>query len=358
MDSDQPGMPVFHRRQTVEDTLNGFFRARISASTRYGEGYRALWENIALGTRGGKRFRPYLVMTAFESLGGSDVAAAANLAAAYELLHAALVEHDDVIDRDFIRRGRTNVSGRYRDIAHTAGLQLPTAEHRGLSAGVIAGDLTLAGAHRLLEGAVAGIDPKRAAELREVFDDAIEASAAGELADVDFSVSGVMPTVEEILAMSRMKTAVYSFEAPLRSGALLAGAEPERARALAEVGRHLGIAYQLIDDLLGVFGDRSLTGKSVDGDLREGKRTVLIAHAAGSELWPEILETLGSSEATPAQIDHLRGLVEATGAREFALNLARDAANRGWEALHDPLIPERTRTELTPLIRGVLERTR
>ncbi len=87
---------------------------------------------------GGKRFRPRMVLTAYGFLGGTDHHAAANVAAAYELLHTALVVHDDVIDRDWSRRGEPNVAGSFRDTGTTGGLALPTAEHRGVSAAVIA----------------------------------------------------------------------------------------------------------------------------------------------------------------------------------------------------------------------------
>lgn len=146
------------------------------------------------------------------------------------LLHTALIVHDDVIDRDFVRRGGPNVSGSYRDEATTAGLSIPIAEHRGTSVAVIAGDLALTGAHRLVEGV--GADDGVRARLLTLLDEAVFASAAGELADVDFSLMPGMPSVDEVLEMERLKTAVYSFEAPLQAGAILAGADDEVVAAL------------------------------------------------------------------------------------------------------------------------------
>lgn len=340
----------------MEASIDAFFAEALARSGRYGERYRDLWATIERGTRGGKRFRPRLVMIAYDTCGGTDIASAANLAASYELLHSALIEHDDIIDRDFVRRGRENVSGTYRDIAATAGLSLPTAEHRGLSVGVIAGDLALSAAYRLLERAVVG-SPERAQDLRDTLDDAVEASAAGELLDVDFSLLSGVPSVEEVLDMERLKTAVYTFEAPLRSGALLAGASSATADALARAGTALGIAYQLVDDLLGVFGDEASTGKSATGDLREGKRTALIAHAAGTELWPEIAVLLGRADLTDADADTLRDLLTESGSRSHVELLARDFANRGWEALAHDAVPDAARAALRPLLHDLLERT-
>ena len=259
----------------VDAALARYFSLSRTQAGKHGHRFERLWDVIERNTTGGKRFRPRMVMAAYTSLGGTDLEAAAQLAAAYEMLHTALIVHDDVIDRDFVRRGHANVSGSYRDIATTAGIPLPAAEHRGMSAAVIAGDLALSGAYRLVDRTGAADNVR--SRLRELLDDAVTASAAGELADVDFSLSPTPPTVDEIVEMERQKTAVYSFEAPLQSGAVLAGAFDETIDKLGDFGRNIGIAYQIVDDVLGVFGRSESTGKSTLGDLREGKRTVITA---------------------------------------------------------------------------------
>src|SRR5690606_17632674 len=137
---------------------------------------------------------------------------------------------------------------------------LETAEHHGLSAAVVAGDLALFYSYRLIDHdrLPAGIR----SQLLELMAEALFASAAGELLDLDYSGAVTIPTVDSILEMSRLMTAVYSFEVPLKAGAVLAGASPEAMDALAEFGREIGPAYQIVDDLLGVFGDPLATGKS------------------------------------------------------------------------------------------------
>ncbi|NQX11606.1 polyprenyl synthetase family protein [Microbacteriaceae bacterium VKM Ac-2855] len=321
-----------------------------------GPRYATLWQTLESNTRGGKRFRPRMVLSAYEALGGTDFEAAAHLGAAFELLHTALIVHDDVIDRDFVRRGGPNLSGSYRDEATTAGLSIPIAEHRGTSVAVVAGDLALAGAHRLVEGVGAADDIR--ARLLALLDEAIFASAAGELADVDFSLMPGMPTVDEVLEMERLKTAVYSFEAPLQAGAVLAGGSDEVVRALGDFGRNIGIAYQIVDDLLGVFGTEVATGKSTLGDLREGKRTVLIAYAAGTEQWPEIEPLFGDRSLSRSDAKRIRTTLATCGARGYAERLASDFANRAWEALNEPCVPEAFRAEVRPLVATVLERGR
>lgn len=344
------------RQEQVDQVLGRFFAESQSRAKLVGAPYAALWETLERNASGGKRFRPRMVMSAYEALGGTDLEAAAHIGAAYELLHTALIVHDDVIDRDFVRRGGPNVSGSYRDIATTAGIPLPTAEHRGMSVAIIAGDLALFNAYRLIDRS--GVDGALRARLHDLLDEAMFVSAAGELYDVDFSIRADPPTVDEIVEMERLKTAGYSFEGPLQAGAVLAGATPKAEAALAAFGRAIGIAYQIVDDLLGVFGDEGDTGKSTLGDLREGKRTVLLAHAVGHPEWAEVDALFGSPTLTAAEGDRIRETLERTGSRRYAEALARDFANRAWEALADRALPDAARDEFRPVVASVLGRVR
>jgi geranylgeranyl diphosphate synthase type II len=276
--------------------------------------------------------------------------------ASFELLHTALIVHDDVVDRDFVRRGIPNVSGSYRDVAQTAGLSLPTAEHRGMSVAVIAGDLALTGSFRLMERASANPEVRDA--LVELLDRAVFDSAAGELIDVDFSLYSGMPSIEEIVEMERLKTAVYSFEAPLQAGALLAGATHDVIAALGEFGRNIGIAYQIVDDLLGVFGNEASTGKTTLGDLREGKRTALIAFASQTSEWNTISHLVGDSNLSDSDAATVREVLERTGAKKFTQRLASDYADEAVAALKGAGVPQLLVEQLTPLVSAVVERVR
>jgi geranylgeranyl diphosphate synthase type II len=340
----------------AEEALERYFVLAKRRAEQWGDGYLKLWNVIEQNTSGGKRFRPRMVMTAYVSLGGDDLPAAGQLAAAYEMLHTALIVHDDVIDRDFVRRGIPNVSGSYRDQATTAGFATPAAEHRGMSVAVIAGDLALSGAYGLVDRT--GADDVTRLRLRDLLDGAVSASAAGELADVDFSLRPEAPTVDEVVDMERLKTAVYSFEAPLQSVAVLAGADDATVTALGEFGRLIGIAYQIVDDVLGVFGDPRATGKSTIGDLREGKRTVLVSYASTRDEWMRVRGLFGSPALEEDGAEQIRAVLEECGARTYTEALARDYANRAWEALTSPSIPDATRDELRPIVANVLERAR
>jgi geranylgeranyl diphosphate synthase, type II len=344
------------RQAHVDAVLERFFSLAKNRAAAFGTQYVALWQSLEDNTRGGKRFRPRMVMTSYQALGGTDLEAAAYIGAAFELLHTALIVHDDVIDHDFARRGAPNIQGRYRDLAIEAGSSTETAEHSGISAAVIAGDLALFNAYRLIDRS--GVGDEMRFRLVEVMDEALFASAAGELIDVDFSIQIAVPLVDDILTMERLKTAVYSFECPLQAGAILAGAPEEVVQTLGDFGREIGIAYQVVDDMLGVFGTEAETGKTTIGDLREGKRTVMIAFATTTAEWQPVEHLFGQPDMTEADAEILRGALIDCGAQSFAQGLARYYVNRARARLLEPHIPETLRDELLPLADDVLGRVR
>jgi len=340
----------------VDAVLARFFSLAKNRAAAFGPAYVQLWQVLENNTVGGKRFRPRMVMAAYQALGGTDTEAAAYVGAAFELLHTALIVHDDVIDHDFTRRGVPNIAGTYRDRATEAGSADRVAEHSGISAAVIAGDLALFNSYRLIDRS--GVTDVTRNRLLEVMDDALFASAAGELIDVDFATAREVPRVDDILTMERLKTAVYSFEGPLQAGAILAGASEDVVGTLADFGREIGIAYQIVDDLLGVFGVEAETGKTTIGDLREGKRTVIIAYATSTAEWTEAEHLFGSEDLTEADAERLREVLVRCGARTFAEGLARYYANRALARLVEPHIPPALREELHPVADAVLGRVK
>jgi geranylgeranyl diphosphate synthase type II len=338
----------------IDEVLTSFFARSKARAVAMHPQYLHLWQCLEGSTAGGKRFRPRLVMTVHEILGGRNRLAAATVAASFELLHTALIVHDDAIDRDFTRRGAPNVAGAYRSRAAAAGSSPERAEHTGLSTAVIAGDLALSNAYRLLSEA--DVDSGTRQRLGDLLDEAIVASAAGELLDVLAPLDPTPQTVEELLEMSKLKTAVYSFEAPLCAGAVLAGAQHQLVGALGDFGRTIGTAYQVADDLIAVFGNETLTGKTGWGDLREGKRTTLISYAAGQPQWTRISELLSRPDITAQDAMEIRELLIASGARDKTLKLAADLTQQALDVLVRPVVPPTLRDGLSPLSRLVTDR--
>ncbi|MEL5990493.1 polyprenyl synthetase family protein [Microbacterium phosphatis] len=336
----------------VDKVIEQYFAARISRAEALGLTAADLWRRAALSARGGKRLRPRLVLLTHDALGGADRASAAVVAAAFEVLHSALLLHDDVLDGDLLRRGRPNLAGEFAGEALERGVATANATAWGSASGLLAGDLLLSGVHTL----IAGLDSPARAELNEIVDDALLLTAAGEHADIGFAL-GVMPSAAgDIRRMMEHKTAAYSFAAPLRAGAVLARADRATADALWRIGTGLGLLYQLRDDVLGVFGDEGRTGKSAMGDLREGKRTLLVAFADGEPEWREVEHLFGSRSLGPEDAHRLRGALVASGALRQVEDLIAAQVAQVDARIADAALPDALRQELRGIARMCAER--
>ncbi|MGP9844835.1 polyprenyl synthetase family protein [Brachybacterium sp. 107] len=305
--------------------------------------HRDLWDAFARAADGGKRFRPALLTATHGALGGGREVAAVQVAAALELLHTAFVVQDDVIDGDPTRRGVPSLPGSFAQDVQQRGASLAAAQRYGEAAGILAGDLGLLAAFRAIarcEAPAPVVD-----RLLDLVETTVHESAVGELADVRLqldlrselhpdqaeqssetaqsSQTAQSAALRDALAVAEFKTAVYSFQFPLHAGALLADAEDATLAALDEIGSLLGIGFQLFDDLLGLFGDERRTGKSTLGDLREGKRTVLIAHATTTAQWPQLQPLLGRPDLDGEDARRARRLLTDSGSRAWTEELAR-----------------------------------
>lgn len=322
-----------------------------------GDGPSALAAAAAAAGADGKRLRPALVVAAFRSFDGaatSEPAAVWQVAAAFELLHTGFVVHDDLIDRDLERRGRPNVAGRFRDRALGFGATDAEATIVADAAAVLAGDLLLFEATRLIATTPIAAEVRTA--LFEILDHAILVSAAGELADVENAAQADVPQTETLLGAAHDKTAAYSFEAPLLAGAALAGASPAARDALASAAADLGLAFQLVDDLIGTFGTRRQAGREPGADLREAKRTPLIGLARQGRSWPEISSALALAPTGPIAVRRAQRELEASGARGELVSLVRDALLRARETAASPTLPAPAVALLADIATAIEER--
>lgn len=340
--------------RTADAVLDEVLAAGARRAATLGPAYAELWASLTRACEGGKRFRPALVVLAHGSLGGREPDAAARVGAAVELLHTAFVVHDDVIDGDHIRRGRPNVSGTFAATGFRAGLDERGVRTYSDTAGILAGDLALVAAVRTV--ATCGAPPEVTDRLLDLVDHAVHASAAGELDDVRHGL-GVADSASlgDVLTVSERKTAVYSFALPLQAGAVLAGADDDVVDALGRIGRLLGIGFQLVDDVLGVFGDEAVTGKSALTDLREGKGTPLVAHARTTPAWDDLSRLVGDPELGTDGADRARALLTACGARAFVEDLAVGYVDTAVQLAYDHRMPETLLTELDRLAGRILD---
>lgn len=311
----------------------------------------ALWQQISKSTSGGKRTRPLLVNLGYQAVSAADEPRLIDIGCAFELLHTALVIHDDIIDQDFIRRGQPTLSAHYRDDALAQGKPQATAEHLGHAAALLAGDALISKALQLLHAACR--DLACGDRVIDVFHNAIQQSAAGELDDVVFSGHIIAPDLDDVLRMHRLKTASYSFEAPLISGALLGGASDQVVSRLSTFANLLGSSYQIIDDVLGTFGDANTTGKPNDSDLREGKMTVLIALVESIDTAAPTVQAWRDGNVSN---DAMRALLIAHDIETKARALADECCQQARAELEHLPLRDDVRTTFDHLIEDLLQR--
>ncbi|GAA1962773.1 polyprenyl synthetase family protein [Microbacterium aquimaris] len=343
------------RAATDEAIARSLARVKSRATAIGGE-MAALGSAIERAADGGKRFRPALVVASFRAFGGGDAGALGvyDVAAAFELLHTAFVAHDDVIDHDTVRRGIPNIGGEFRERALDTGADGAGATLLGDAAGILAGDLLLHEAQRIIALSPAAEPVRRA--LLDQFDDAVYVSAGGELADVGNAVAADVADSASIFAAAYNKTAVYSFSAPLRAGALLAGAPPSAVERLGSAGGRIGLAFQLVDDLIGAFGTAAAAGKDEGVDLREAKRTPLIAYARESADWARVDAAVALAHTGPVAVRQAQRLLERSGAPQRLRSVIDDTLADALRQAGDPALPTAAEHLLGDLAEQVKER--
>lgn len=309
----------------IEEALRRRFSERLAAAEQYGPEFVALWHAAAEHALGGKLIRPRLLMDLLGSmseapLSSSQTARAVDVAAQIELLHFAFLLHDDVIDGDLTRRHRPNLIGSL--VERRSAEPDDAALHWARSSAILMGDLLLASS--VLGFARADVSDDARSRLLALLEQTIFETVAGEHTDIGLSDGIIAPDLRTTLSTSAYKTATYSFVLPLRAAAVLAGSSAVAEEQLASIGRHLGLAYQLQDDLLSVFGDPGEHGKDAYSDLREGKETAIIAYARLTGHWPSIELRFGALDLDEVDGDDIRERLRECGAEQFVRGLVQE----------------------------------
>jgi geranylgeranyl diphosphate synthase, type I len=302
-------------RAHVEQTLTEYLAAKqstmASLTQELADALDALVEFIL---RGGKRIRPTFAWWGWRGAGGEpDAPAVLRAVSGLELIQACALVHDDLMDDSAVRRGSPTVHITFGRLHQQQGW-LGDPERFGMAAAILLGDIALAWADDMFYGS--GVPANRIAAASEPWQAMRSEMLAGQYLDILTQVQGD-ESPAAALRVARMKTAAYTVERPLQMGAMLAGADTEMIERLREFGADIGVAFQLRDDLLGVFGDTDVTGKPAGDDLREGKRTLLVAlglqraTAAGAAV---IRDCLGRQDLTADDIERTRAVLVESGA--------------------------------------------
>jgi len=306
-------------RARVQHAVDAEISAQSRVLSEIGDDLTPLVAAVSDLVRGGKRLRAAFLYWGYRAGGGLDNEAVIRAATAMEFFQAAALLHDDVMDDSDTRRGMPAAHRRLAD-EHAAAGWAGSGDRFGLAGAILAGDLCLTWTDELF--ATSGLPPAELDRARPVFDRMRTQLMGGQFLDVLESARGWDDlTTDQRIARARRviryKSAKYSIEHPLLIGAAAAGVSTADRDALSIYGLDLGEAFQLRDDLLGVFGDPAQTGKPAGDDLREGKRTVLVAltleHADATTI-ALFDKLLGLQDLDEAGVDELRTAITASGA--------------------------------------------
>ena len=342
-------------RTRVQAALDGFLDEQAQRLAPLGPDAARLVEQARTSVAGGKMFRASFCWWGHLALGPPAAEEAlVRACGSLELLHASALVHDDYMDASDSRRGRPSTHRTF-EREHRGARWRGDPQQYGAAGAILLGDLLLSWSDELLRRCGRPL-PEVAAAL-EVLDLCRTEVIAGQFLDVSAQARG-HADVEAAMTVLRYKSAKYSVERPLHLGAALAGATPEALAELTAFGLPLGEAFQLRDDLLGVFGDPAVTGKPAGDDLVEGKRTVLVAlalDAAPADDAALLDRSLGTA-LSPEQVERLRKVIDACGAHAQVEAVIDRLSEVALAALDRAAIDEGAREVLRELASAVTHR--
>jgi len=344
-------------RAQIEESLRAFLGSQRSHLRDIGGELDPVTDNVASYVlTGGKRLRPLFAYWGFRGAGGTHDITAIRAVSSLELIHACALMHDDVMDGSDTRRGNPAIHKRFATMHREQGLS-GDADKFGVAAAILLGDLALVWADQMLH--TSRVDERALLRALPVIDDMRVEIMSGQYLDV-LEQALASQSIERSLRVARLKSAKYTVERPLHFGAALADAKQDVIEIYSRFGMPLGEAFQLRDDLLGVFGDPEETGKPAGDDLREGKRTVLIAatldRASGTQA-AFIEQHLGRATLGVPDVLRMREIIVDTGAAAHTEELIERGLATALAALDKPQIEVAARERLTELALAATRRT-
>lgn len=330
----------------VDAALNAFVEHEVGQLLIIDAALEPVAEQLRAATRDGKRLRAAFCYWGWRACGQPDSDALVRAAAAMELVHAAAVVHDDLIDGSALRHGRPTAGPALRNAAAAARLPRPAGVAQGLA--ILVGDLLMAWAGQLF--AASGLPSAYLSRARSLWTLLARELVAGECLEI--LSTGATPDTEVSLKVVRYKTAKYTVEHPLLIGAALGGARPSVREHLSAYGLPLGEAFQLRDDLLGLFGDPARTGKANADDLAARRPTALLAetwrHATAAER-RELGRLLGRAGSEQAALDRVREIMRRTRAPQRVEDMIGQRVQAAHEALARARLPGQASLALADL---------
>ncbi len=295
-------------------------------------------------SEGGKRVRAYLVYLGCSLFSKENIEKVLPVSMSYELFQTGILAHDDIIDNSETRRFKPSMH-----------MELGGG-HTGVSKSICVGDFGIVAALEIIAKSDFSEDVKLKAVSHQ--NKVFVSTIAGELCDVEFSGRNDVPE-EEILGMNFLKTAQYTVSGPLVLGAILANANEDDTAKIREFGNLVGIAFQIRDDILGMFGDEAKLGKSITADMCEGKQTVLTAHFlknASPEQKNDFLSVYGKEQSGTEELEKVRRLLKECGSFDYAQSMCQQMVDRAAKILDEMQVTEEGKQKLFGLLEYMTKR--
>jgi geranylgeranyl diphosphate synthase type I len=331
----------------AERHLDEFFSQKKKETSKVSPEIARLMDVYRDYMRGGKMARGALTVLGYQVSGGRDFEAILPASIAIEIIHSFLLIHDDWIDQDERRRGKPTVHQQFSQ---------EQGDHFGASLAIILGDAGAFLSYELM--ASSSFPEKRKIKALCLLNQFLLKTAYGEILDIKYDFLKEI-TWDEIMLVRKYKTAIYTIVMPLSIGAVLAGARESKLKAIEKYGLPVGIAFQLQDDILGVFGETEKTGKSAESDIRGGKMTLLYAKAlelASPKEKKFLLKHYGRRKITAEQIGQIRRIIEDTGALAFSQKEAKRLVEQGKKFIPQITVNQEIQSTLNSLADFMIER--
>ena len=343
-------------RKNLDREIETFFDRTI-AEARGKDGFIAesleiVRDNILSG---GKRIRPALMYWGYIGAGGEEREKMLKTSLSMELIHSFLLIHDDVMDRDSMRHGRDTLNRAYEKIGKKL-FQASDSEHFGNSIAITVGDMVAALGNRIIFEAP--FSPEIIMKALAKLQDIVSLTVIGQAKDIYMEYQREA-TEKEVLEMYEYKTARYTLEGPLQLGGILGGAPEKVLESFSRIALPLGIAFQIQDDILGMFGEEEEIGKPVGSDIREGKQTLLAVKAlelSDSKEKEKLLLLLGNSQIGVEDIEEFRRIILSSGSLDYAREMAGKLIQEGKGEIGKSEIAEETKEFLRGMADYMIER--
>ena len=304
-----------------------------------------LFEHFIEVNKNGKRLRALLLKLGYQMSGGKDTKSLLKPMLAVEIFHAAILAHDDIIDQSPLRRGRATMH-------HAMG-----NDHHAVSQTIVLADYGFFLANKLI--AESQFDNSQKNQAFQIFNQIVLDTAIGEIIDVEIPFQKKIVTKKDADIIALYKTARYTFTGPLQMGAVLAGADQAEIKKIQQFGDNLGIAFQIQDDILGVFGQVDQTGKSNISDLEEGKATILAAFTlskSSDKQRKRFLTLYGKANLNQNEVFELKQFFQETGALDMAYESALKYTSSAVSKIEDLKVDQKYKKILQELAGFLMER--